>query len=39
LNSKIGKLYVVSGDTNNIFNVNDDVSLTIDKKEIKILSD
>tara|TARA_B100000427_G_scaffold237983_1_gene200909 strand:- start:206 stop:952 length:747 start_codon:yes stop_codon:yes gene_type:complete len=39
LNSKIGKLYVISGDTNNIFNVNDDVSLTIDKKEIKILSD
>ena len=39
LNSKIGKLYVVSGDTNNIYNVNEDVFLTIDSKEIKMLND
>ena len=39
LNSKIGKLYVVSGDTNNIFNINDEVHLTINEKEIKILND
>jgi len=39
LNSKIGKLYVVSGDTKNVFNVNDEVYLTIDKEEIKILND
>jgi len=39
LNSKIGKLYVVSGDTKNIFNVDDEVYLTIKKEEIKILND
>ena len=39
LNSKIGKLYVVSGDTNNVFKVNDEVYLTINQEEIKILND
>jgi len=39
LNSKIGNLYVVSGDTNNIFKVGEDVFLSIDAKDIKILSD
>ena len=39
LNSKIGKLYVVSGDTNNIFNVKDEVFLTFSEEEIKILND
>ena len=39
LDSKIGKLYVVSGDTKNIFQVNDEVYLTINKEELKILSD
>ena len=39
LNSKIGKIYVVSGDTKNIFNINDDVYLTIEKEELKILND
>ena len=34
-----GKLYVVSGDTNNVFKVNDEVCLTIDVEEIKILED
>ena len=39
VNSKIGKLYVVSNDTNNIFEINDDVYLTFDDKELKILDD
>ena len=39
LNSKIGKLYVVLGDTKNIFNVDDEVYLTIKKEELKILND
>ena len=39
LNSKIGNLYVVSGDTNNIFKVGEDVFLSIDAKDIKILND
>ena len=39
MDSKIGKLYVVSGDTKNMFNVNDEVYLTINKEELKILSD
>ena len=37
--SSLGKLYVVSGDTNNIFKVNEEVCLTIDAEEIKILED
>tara|TARA_B100000131_G_scaffold366_1_gene409 strand:+ start:1250 stop:2305 length:1056 start_codon:yes stop_codon:yes gene_type:complete len=39
VNSKIGKLYVVSNDTNNIFEINDDVYLTFDDKELKFLDD
>ena len=39
VNSKIGKLYVVSNDTNNIFEINDDVFLTFDDKELKFLDD
>ena len=39
LNSKIGKIYVVSGDTNNVFKINDEVYLTINQEEIKILND
>ncbi len=38
-NSTLGKLYVVSGDTNNVFKVNEEVCLTIDAEEIKILED
>jgi iron(III) transport system ATP-binding protein len=38
LNSKIGKLYVVSGDTNDVFKVGEDVFLNIDEKDIKILN-
>ena len=37
--SSLGKLYVVSGDTNNIFKVNEEVCLMIDAEEIKILED
>ena len=37
--STLGKLYVVSGDTNNVFKVNEEVCLTIDAEEIKILED
>lgn len=39
LNSKIGNLYVVSGDTNNVFKVGEEVFLSINEKDIKILSD
>ncbi len=39
VNSKIGKLYVISNDTNNIFEINDDVYLTFDDKELKFLDD
>ena len=39
LNSKIGKIYVVSTDTKNIFNINDEVYLNIEKEELKILND
>ena len=39
LNSKIGNLYVVSGDTNDVFKVGEEVFLSINEKDIKILSD
>jgi iron(III) transport system ATP-binding protein len=39
LNSKIGNLYVVSGDTNDLFKVGEEVFLSINEKDIKILSD
>ena len=39
LSSKIGELYVVSGDTTDIFKVGEEVFLSIDKKDIKILND
>jgi len=39
LNSKIGKLYVVSGDTNDVFQIGEEVFLSINEKEIKILND
>ena len=38
-NSSLGKLYVVSGDTNNVYKVNEEVCVTIDAEEIKILED
>ena len=39
VNSNIGKIYVVSNDTINIFNINDEVFLSFDEREIKILND
>ena len=39
LNSKIGNLYVVSGDTNDVFKVGEEVFSSINEKDIKILSD
>jgi iron(III) transport system ATP-binding protein len=39
LSSKIGELYVVSGDTTDIFKVGEEVFLSINEKDIKILND
>ena len=39
VNSNIGKIYVVSNDTINIFNIDDEVFLSFDEKEVKILND
>ncbi len=39
LNSNVGKLYVVSGDTNDIFKVGEEVFLSINEQEVKILND
>ena len=39
LNSNAGKLYVISGDTNNIFKVGEVVFLNINEKDVKILID
>ena len=39
LNSNLGKLYVVSGDTNDIFKVGEEVFLSINEQEVKILND
>ena len=39
VNSNIGKIYVVSNDTINIFNIDDEVFLSFDEKEVKVLKD
>ena len=39
LNSVAGKLYVISGDTNNIFKVGEKVFLNINEDDVKILND
>ena len=39
LNSKIGKLYVISGDTSNPFKVGEEVFLNLDEKDVKVLND
>ena len=39
VNSNIGKIYVVSNDTINNFNINDEVFLSFDEREVKILND
>ena len=39
VNSKVGKIYVVSSDTNEIFNVGENVYLNFDEKELRLLDD
>ena len=39
LNSKIGKLYVISGDTNRPLKVGEEVYLSLDEKDVKVLND
>tara|TARA_B100000963_G_scaffold18388_1_gene14046 strand:- start:350 stop:1405 length:1056 start_codon:yes stop_codon:yes gene_type:complete len=39
LNTAIGKIYVVSGDTKNVFKVGENVCLKFDEKELKLLED
>ena len=39
VNSKVGKIYVVSSDTNEIFNVGENVYLKFDEKELRLLDD
>ena len=38
-NSDIGKLYVISADTNNVFKVGEEVFLSLDEKDVKVLND
>ena len=39
LNSAAGKLYVISGETNNIFKVGEEVYLNLNEQDVKILND
>ena len=39
LNSNAGKLFVISGETNDTFKVGEEVFLSINDKEVKILND
>ena len=39
VNSKVGKIYVVSSDTNEIFNVGENVYLKFDENELRLLND
>jgi len=39
VNSKVGKIYIVSSDTNEIFNVGENVYLKFDEKELRLLND
>ena len=39
LNSNVGKLYVVSADTNHVFKVGEEVFLSLDEKDVKVLND
>ena len=39
VNSKVGKIYVVSSDTNKIFKVGENVYLNFDEKELRLLND
>ncbi len=39
VSSNIGKIYITSSDTKNIFTIDDDVFLSFDEKELKVLND
>ena len=39
LNSKLGKLYVISNDTNDVFEVGEEVFLNLNEKDIRVLND
>ena len=39
LNSKLGKLYVISNDTNDVFEVGEEVFLNLNEKDIRVLKD
>jgi iron(III) transport system ATP-binding protein len=39
LSSKLGKLYVISGNTSNPFKVGEEVFLNLDEKDVKVLND
>ena len=39
VNSKVGKIYIVSSDTNEIFNVGENIYLKFDEKELRLLND
>ena len=39
LNSEIGKLYVISNDTNDVFEVGEKVFLSLNEKDIRVLKD
>ena len=39
LNSKLGKLYVISNDTNDVFEVGEKVFLNLNEKDIRVLND
>ena len=39
LNSKLGELYVISNDTNDVFEVGEEVFLNLNEKDIRVLND
>ena len=39
VSSRIGKIYVISDNTKNIFEIGEEVFLSFDEKEVKILND
>ena len=39
LNSELGKLYVISNDTNDVFEVGEEVFLNLNEKDIRVLND
>ncbi|MDA9153093.1 ABC transporter ATP-binding protein [Candidatus Pelagibacter sp.] len=39
LNSKLGKLYVISNNTNDVFEVGEEVFLNLNEKDIRVLND